>query len=332
DFVEKNRGSPHYCYLLSKLLSSARLRELGVGFNVIPIPDKQEWKASWHEEGKPNWLGTIITEADGMPRLSYTASVTGYMEKDGGKGGYGVVLFDHFGRPKVASVGVSLEGKVPLTYYEFQGVRSALQLAFDLGSGGEIKLYCNSIAVRNILNRCLELRCCSPACTGKIGRWNGPKLCTFCAGILLYGDRVMEDFDLLFPLISDILDLFYKLNKFTSVNVRVCCGSDHLAEYFVMSPTKEYEMVMKPNEIPEEVVDSIYDEVFMRDRVHSRLIMVEERSKANEYTHPHALYTKLRKFGTHEFLAKNLKEVARISSSRKPLTLKLRNANSGIIS
>ncbi|KAI3851555.1 hypothetical protein MKX03_004202 [Papaver bracteatum] len=135
DFVEKNRGSPIYHCLLIKLLASARLRELGVGYNVIPIPDKQEWKASWHEEGKPNWLGTILTAADGRPKLSYTASVTGCIEKDGGKGGYGVVLFDHFGRPKVASVGVSLKGKLPLIYYDFQGVRSALQLAFDHGFG-----------------------------------------------------------------------------------------------------------------------------------------------------------------------------------------------------
>ncbi|KAI3940282.1 hypothetical protein MKW92_052647, partial [Papaver armeniacum] len=333
DFVEKNRGSPHYPNLLSKLLASARLRELGVGFNVIPIPDKQEWKASWHEEGKPNWLGTILTAADGRPKLSYTASVTGCIEKDGGKGGYGVVLFDHFGRPKVASVGVSLKGKLPLIYYEFQGVRSALQLAFDHGFGDEIKLYCNSVAVRNILNLCLELTCCTPVCMGEVGRWNGHKLCTACAGLLLYGHRVMEDdFNLLFPVISDILDLFYKVNNFKTVNVRPCSGSDHLARYFSISTTQKkidwfgllvdefelYEMVMKPNEIPEEVVDTVYDEVFTGDRVHSSLIMVEERSKVNEYTHPKLLYRKLRKFGTHSILPKNFEEIVRDSGTVSP--------------
>ncbi|KAI3970248.1 hypothetical protein MKX01_023895 [Papaver californicum] len=131
DFVEKNRNSSTYHYHLQKLLTSARLRELGEGYNVIPIPDKQERKASWHEEGKPKWLGTIPTRADG--RLHYTASIAGYIEKDGGKGGYGVILFDYYGRPKVASVGVSLIGNLPLIYYEFQGVRSALQLALDHG-------------------------------------------------------------------------------------------------------------------------------------------------------------------------------------------------------
>ncbi|RZC75508.1 hypothetical protein C5167_050990 [Papaver somniferum] len=56
DLVEKNRNSPTYRCHLWKLLTSARLRELGVGYNVIPIPDKQEWKASWREERKPKWL------------------------------------------------------------------------------------------------------------------------------------------------------------------------------------------------------------------------------------------------------------------------------------
>ncbi|KAI3857823.1 hypothetical protein MKW92_053817 [Papaver armeniacum] len=84
DFVDKNRHLETYPARLRNLLTSAQLKELGVGYNEIPIPDKKEWKASWHEEGKPKWLGTIPTHADG--RLHYTASITGYIKKMEEKG------------------------------------------------------------------------------------------------------------------------------------------------------------------------------------------------------------------------------------------------------
>ncbi|KAI3950313.1 hypothetical protein MKW92_011318 [Papaver armeniacum] len=63
DLVEKNRHSSTYLYHLWNLLTCDRLGEL----------DKQEWKASWHEEGKPRWLGNIPTRANG--RLYITLQV-----------------------------------------------------------------------------------------------------------------------------------------------------------------------------------------------------------------------------------------------------------------
>ncbi|KAI3857822.1 hypothetical protein MKW92_053816 [Papaver armeniacum] len=118
---------------------------------------------------------------------------------------------------------------------------------------------------------------------GNIAPRNGSKLCTGCVGLRLFRCKAMKDFDLLFPVIEEILDLFDKINNFTDVNVRICCGSSHLAEKFNMSTTKEemnrfrllvdelglYEMVLKPENFPEEVDNSIYDEVFKGDRVHS---------------------------------------------------------------
>ncbi|KAI3875185.1 hypothetical protein MKX03_032989 [Papaver bracteatum] len=312
DFVEKNRHLETYPARLRNLLTSAQMKELGVGYNEIPIPDKQEWKASWHEEGKPKWLGTIPTHADG--RWHYTASITGYIENDGRKGGYGVILFDHYGRPKVASVGVSLKSNVPLIYYEFQGVRSALQLALDHGFGAEIKLYCNADTVRRIIDNCLGHTSWTPWCMGNIAPWNGSKLCTGCVGLRLFRCKSVKDFDLLFPVIEEILDLFHKINNFTDVNVRICYGSGHLAKIFSTSTNEKemnrfgllvdklelYEMVLQPDKFPEEVDNSIYDEVFRGDRVHSELIMVEKLSKTSEHTHPDPLYSKLRKYWSHK--------------------------------
>ncbi|KAI3894750.1 hypothetical protein MKW92_010077, partial [Papaver armeniacum] len=197
--------------------------------------------------------------------LHYTASIAGYIEKNGGKGGYGVILFDHYGRPKVASVGVSLKGNVPLIYYEFQGVRSALQLALNHSFGAEVKLYCDSDTVRNILDLCLNHTSCTPWCMGKPAP---------CAGLHLFGYRVMQNFDLLIPVIKEISDLFPKINTSTDVKVTNCCGSGHLAKWFSTSTTEDvknqfgllvdelglYEMAMKPDIFPQDIFPQEVDD------------------------------------------------------------------------
>ncbi|KAI3875184.1 hypothetical protein MKX03_032988, partial [Papaver bracteatum] len=198
----------------------------------------------------------------------------------------------------------------------FQGVRSALQLALDHGFGAAMKLYCNSDTVSKIIDLCFEHTSITPCRMGKAARWDGSKRCTGCVGLRLFA-RGMDDFDILFPIIKDILDLLYKINRYhfrDLIEVTTCCGSGHFAKYFSTSTTEEelnrfgllvddllfYEMVLKPDKFPEEVDDSIYDEVFKGDRVHAELIMVEKLSETNEHTHPDALYDKLKKYCTHK--------------------------------
>ncbi|KAI3870912.1 hypothetical protein MKX03_025100, partial [Papaver bracteatum] len=197
DFAEKHRGLPLFDDALWDLLESDRLKELGVGDNPIPIPDKQDWKASWHKQGKPNWLGTIPTVADN--RFHCTSDITGYVEEGTNGGGYGVIIFDTYGRPKVASVGVSPQRHVPLVYYELQGVRSALQLASEYGYPG-ITLYCNSNEVHRVLQLCFEFMPFKPMCK----KIRGPVdyACGCCVGLDLY--RLIDDFDLLGPIIKEI--------------------------------------------------------------------------------------------------------------------------------
>ncbi|KAI3842215.1 hypothetical protein MKW98_026005 [Papaver atlanticum] len=308
DFVKKHSGVDDFDSELLDLLGSDRLKDLGVGYKEIPIPDMHEWKASWYEERKPNWLGSS-TDADS--RLHYTASITGYLEKEGRKGGYGVIFFDNYGRPKVASVGVSPKGYVPLLYHQLQGVRSALQLALDYGFSSEITLYCNSGEVRYVLDRCLESLKYVPMCMAgdflrlsrdDTIRWRAEAHhCNACVLHDLY--HQMEDFDLLYPVIDAILTLFSKLNHFRNVSPSKCSASNHLAKLYGMPTTEEmnlfrllddkqelYEMVMKPDKFPKELDDILYDEVFKGDRIHSQEIMLTEATAGMD---PVTLYKKL---------------------------------------
>ncbi|KAI3987637.1 hypothetical protein MKX01_007103 [Papaver californicum] len=235
DYLEKYIGldTLHSDDVLWKLLTSdQRLKDLGVFYKPAPIPNKNEWRASWCQKGKPNWLGTIPTKVDSY--LCYIAIVYGFFDEERGKGGYAITLIDNYSRPKVAAVGYSPKGH-SLFLFELQGIRAALQLALDYGFGANIEVTTRSEKVWNLFYLIYDfedLNFCE---------WKFSRVCLACLGLHLYKHFIiteLEDFHLLYPVIKEILELRIKFGHCADILENLSQASVYLGKCYG-TPTTE---------------------------------------------------------------------------------------------
>ncbi|KAI3839883.1 hypothetical protein MKW92_022757, partial [Papaver armeniacum] len=294
DYLENHIGldSLYFDAMFWKLLTcDQRFKDLGVYYKPAPIPDKNEWKASWYQEGKPNWLGTIPTQADDL--LWHTALVDGFIDKEGGKGGYAVIFVDNYARPKVAVVGYSSKGS--LVFNELQGIRAALQLALDTGLGPNIQLTCRSHKVGELFTHFSDFEDVDtiPGCEQAYSTFDHDvdgHVCQACEGLYLYRHfKSGEDFETLYPIIKEILELRRKLGRFVRVSPNLSQASVYLGKCIGTLTTEEvkqfqllddeyevYEMVMKPEKFTEELKDILYDDCFKGYRHYGQDILEEK--------------------------------------------------------
>ncbi|KAI3885424.1 hypothetical protein MKX03_036316 [Papaver bracteatum] len=292
DYLEQHSGldSLYFDAMFWKSLTSdQRFKDLGVYYKPAPIPDRNEWKASWCQEGKPNWLGTVPTQAD--KRLWHTAIIDGFIDKEGGKGGYAVIIIDNYTRPKVAVVGYSSEGS--LVFNELQGIRAALQVALDTGLGPHIQLTCRSREVGNLFTHFSDFedldtfhRCYESYSESHHG--DESCICLACEGLHLLKHFSTEDSEVLYPVINKILQLRHKLGPNIRVSKNLSQASTLLGKCYGTPTTEEmklfqfldgeyevYEMVMKPDKFSEEVVDALYDDCFKGYRYYGQHVLEE---------------------------------------------------------
>ncbi|KAI3952162.1 hypothetical protein MKW98_005857 [Papaver atlanticum] len=269
DYVYKHIGLDNLYFdamFWKWLTSDQRFKDLGVFYKPAPIPDKNEWKASWSQEGKPNWLGTVPTRAD--YHLCNTAMVDSFID-EGGKGGYVVIYIDSYARPKVAVVGFSPKGS--RFFFELQAIRAALQLALDGGYGPKFELTHRSVKLEELFSHVSDFEDLGTVhhCRENYSESDGgddSRVCVAYQGLYLLEHFIMEDSELLYPVINEILQLRSKLSPYVSFSENLSQASAHLGECYGTPTTEEmklfqlldgeyevYEMVMKPDKFSEEL-------------------------------------------------------------------------------
>ncbi|KAI3939010.1 hypothetical protein MKW92_005199, partial [Papaver armeniacum] len=287
DYVDNHIGMDtlYFDAMVWKLLTTdQRLKDLGVFYKPAPVPDMNEWKASWCQEGKPNWLGTVYTRADDC-KLCNTAIIDAFLDEEAGKGGYAVTFIDNYARPKVAAVGYSPKG-YPLFLFQLQGIRAALQLALDCGFCANIQLTTRSDKVKDLFDRILDFKEYNyfENC-----EFNSSSVCLACLGLHLFKHYIIteaEDFHLLYTVIKEILELRNKFDRYVNVVQNLSQASIYLGKCYGTPTTEElklfrlldgeqqlYEMVIKPDKFPKELEDILYDECFKGYRYYGQEII-----------------------------------------------------------
>ncbi|MCL7049629.1 hypothetical protein MKW94_001971 [Papaver nudicaule] len=312
DYLVKHIGLDSlYCdAMFWKLLTSdKRFKDHGVVYKPAPVPDKNEWKASWSEEGKPSWLGTVPTKAD--DHFYYTALIDGFVDEKGGKGGYAVIFIDSYARPKVAVVGYSPQASLFLC--ELQGIKVSLQLALDNGFSSNIMLATRSKKVQNLFGYLSELedldsihRCEQDHF--KYDDGDDSHVCLACEGFQLsrHLNTKMEDFEILYPVIKEILELRIKLGRRVGISPNLSVASAYLSEHYGILSIEEmvvkcygehqfHEMVVKPTNFPEKLEDILYDDCFKGYRHYGQDILEEIVPGHNTVLSAPEIFTQMRR-------------------------------------
>ncbi|KAI3920586.1 hypothetical protein MKW92_019380 [Papaver armeniacum] len=268
DYVDRHIGLDNLYFdamFWKWLTSDQRFKDLGVFYKPAPIPDKNEWKASWCQEESPTgWelflLGLIMT----------------CMRRERG---YVVIFIDSYARPKVAVVGFSPKGS--RFFFELQAIRAALQLALDGGYGPKFELTHRSLKLDELFSHVSDHEDLGTVhrCRENYSESDGgddSRVCVACQGLYLLEHLSTEDSKVLYPVIIEILQLRSKLSPYMRFSDNLSQASAHLGECYGTPTTKGmklfqlldgeyevYEMVMKPDKFSEKLVDKLYDDCFL---------------------------------------------------------------------